>query len=98
LFRWLAILLRFGAAWMKQRQFRPAACYGVAVLMGWALMLGPFARQPRSQYERNQEYVFSAQILERLGEGQQEKAMLDLIRRKFPGLLAADPNDANHAK
>jgi hypothetical protein len=41
--------------------------------MGWALMLGPFARQqPRSQYERNQEYVFSAQILERLGERQQE--------------------------
>jgi hypothetical protein len=86
------------AAWIEQRQFRSAACYGIAVLIGWTLMLGPFARQPRSQYERSQEYVFSAQILERLGERRQERAMLDLIRQKFPGLLAPDPNDVNHVK
>jgi 4-amino-4-deoxy-L-arabinose transferase-like glycosyltransferase len=85
-------------AWIKRRQFRLAGCYVVAVLIGWALMLGPFARQPRSQYERNQEYVFSAEILERLGERQQEQAMLDLIRRKFPGLLAPDANGANQVK
>jgi hypothetical protein len=59
-------------AWIREREFRPGACYGAAVLMGWALMLGPFAGQPRSQYERNQEYVFSAQVLERLGERQQQ--------------------------
>jgi hypothetical protein len=90
-------LALFGA-WIKERQFRPAAGYCAALLIGWALMLGPFARQPRSQYERNQEYVFSAQILERLGERQQEQARLDLIRLKFAGLLAPGPGDVKNAK
>jgi hypothetical protein len=54
-------------------------------------MLGPLAREPRSQYERVQEYVFSAQIFHMLGQAQNEEAMLNLVRQKFPEMLPSDP-------
>lgn len=77
--------------WIRRRDFRAAAVYGLGVLMGWGLMLGPLARHPRSQYERVQEYIFSAQIFHMLGQSQNEQAMLSVVRQKFPDMLPSDP-------
>jgi len=85
-------------SFIGRRQFRTAAYCGVAVLVGWGLILGPLSRQPRAQYERRMEYLYSAQILYRLGERQKEQAMEDVIRKKFPGFLASDSGSAPNIK
>jgi 4-amino-4-deoxy-L-arabinose transferase-like glycosyltransferase len=74
------------------REFRLAIGYAVAVAIAWVLILGPLARQPRSQYERRVEYLFSAQAYYRLGDLQNERAMEDMIRQKFPGYLPPATN------
>jgi len=79
------------SGWIRRRDFRAASAYALSVLIGWGLMLGPLAREPRSQYERVQEYVFSAQIFHMLGQAQNEEAMLNLVRQKFPEMLPSDP-------
>lgn len=70
---------------LLRREFLKAANGGVALLAGWALILGPLSRQPRDQYERPQEYLLSAEILHLQGEEPKAEAMLDLVREKFPG-------------
>jgi len=83
------------AASIERRDFRSALYGVVAVCAAWALILGPLSRQPRAEYERRLEYLFSAQIFYRLGDQQREKAAEDEIRQKFPGFLppaATQPN------
>jgi hypothetical protein len=70
-----------------RREFRKTLAYGVALLAGWALILGPLSRRPRQEYERPAEYLFSAQVYHELGEEQKAQAMLSLVRQKFPGAL-----------
>ena len=82
--------------WIRRRDFRAASVYGLGVLVGWSLMLGPLARHPRSQYERVQEYVFSAQIFHMLGQTENEQAMLNIVRQRFPEMLP--PGAAKDAK
>jgi len=60
------------------------------VLIGGCLMLGPLAREPRSKCERVQDYIFSAQIFHLHGQTQNEQAMLNLVRQKFPEMLPSD--------
>jgi 4-amino-4-deoxy-L-arabinose transferase-like glycosyltransferase len=84
---WAAHLLAFLSAWVRHREFRKLAYSSLALLAGWALILGPLARQPQSQYERPLEYLMSAEIYHRLGNESQAQAMLALARRRFPGVL-----------
>jgi len=70
--------------------FAPPSSYGLGVLIGGCLMLGPLAREPRSKCERVQDYIFSAQIFHLHGQTQNEQAMLNLVRQKFPEMLPSD--------
>jgi hypothetical protein len=70
---------------VERREFLKAAYGGAALLVGWALILGPLSRQPRDQYERPQEYLMSAEIFHLQGEEQKAEGMLEFVRQKFPG-------------
>jgi 4-amino-4-deoxy-L-arabinose transferase-like glycosyltransferase len=72
--------------WVRRREFGKACYASAALLVGWLLMLGPLARQPRRQYERASEYLVSAQIYERLGDEKKAREMMDVVRQRFPGL------------
>jgi 4-amino-4-deoxy-L-arabinose transferase-like glycosyltransferase len=84
---WAAYFLCYLGSLIRRREFIRAAYFGAALLVGWILLLGPLAQQPTDHYERPTEYIFSAEIFHQLGQNQNEKAMLDLIRAKFPGAL-----------
>jgi 4-amino-4-deoxy-L-arabinose transferase-like glycosyltransferase len=84
---WAAYLLAYLFALVRHREFRKVAYSSLALLIAWVLILGPLARQPRSQYERPVEYLMSAEIYHSLGNESQAQAMLVLVRRKFPGAL-----------
>lgn len=73
--------------WIRARDFRRMSAAALFLLTSWGLILGPFARQPRDQYERASEYILEAQIYHRLGEDQKALAMIEFIRQKFPGSL-----------
>ena len=84
---WAAYFLADLAGFIRRREFRKAA-FAMGVLgVGWGLMQGPLARQPRESYERPAEYLLSAQILHQLGNDQEANATLALVRAKFPGVL-----------
>jgi len=85
---WAAYFLVFLAGLIRERKFRYAISCGFVLLAGWGLILGPLARQPRNQYERPQEYMWSAIIFYQHGEQQKGNAMIALIRQKFPGALS----------
>ncbi|HKF26740.1 MAG TPA: hypothetical protein VKB24_12200, partial [Candidatus Acidoferrum sp.] len=72
--------------WIRRREFRTAGYAGLAAAVGWLLMLGPLARQPRQQYERASEYLVSAEIYHRLGDETKSREMLDMARERFPEL------------
>ena len=82
-----AYFLTLVANFVRQHNYRSAVISVLAVALGWALILGPLSRQPRAQYERRLEYLFTAQIWYRLGDVKKEHAAEDLIRQKFPGFL-----------
>ena len=82
-----AHFLVFARTLLERREFYKAASYGVALLVGWALILGPLSRRPRELYERPAEYMISAQIFHQLGEEGKAQAMLALVRQKCPGVL-----------
>jgi 4-amino-4-deoxy-L-arabinose transferase-like glycosyltransferase len=67
----------------RRREWRRVAGWGVAVLAGWLLVLGPLARQPRREYERPYEYQVSADIYRTLGQEGKCREMEGLIREKF---------------
>src|SRR5262249_14219598 len=70
--------------WTRGRDFRKAGYAGAALVVGWTLVLGPLARQPREQYERASEYLVSAQIYARLGDETKAREMMDIVRQRFP--------------
>jgi len=70
--------------WAGKRDFRRVGSASAALVVGWALMLGPLARQPRQQYERASEYLVSARIYERLGDEKKAREMMEIVRQRFP--------------
>jgi len=72
---------------IRRHEFIWVAGATAALLIGWGLVLGPFAKQPRSHYERPAEYVFAGWLYHRLGDEQRSNAMIDYVRRNFPGAL-----------
>jgi 4-amino-4-deoxy-L-arabinose transferase-like glycosyltransferase len=73
--------------WIRDRDFWKVSATAFGLLAGWGLILGPFARQPRDQYERASEYILVARIYHGLGDDQKALAMIEFIRQKFPGVL-----------
>jgi len=69
---------------LREREYPKVAFAAAALLVGWGLVLGPFARQPRRQYERAAEYLMAGWVYQQLGDEQRSKEMLDLVRRRFP--------------
>jgi 4-amino-4-deoxy-L-arabinose transferase-like glycosyltransferase len=84
---WAAYLLAYLFALLRQREFRKLAYSSTALLAGWVLILGPLARQPRTQYERPVEYLISAEVYHRIGNESEAQKMLAIVRRRFPGVL-----------
>lgn len=84
---WAAYFAVSFGVWIRRREFHKAAYYGAALLVAWALILGPLSRQPSERYERPAEYLVSAEIFHRLGEEQKAQEMLGLVRQRFPGAL-----------
>jgi hypothetical protein len=84
---WAAYFAVSLGAWIGRREFHKAAYYGAALLVAWALVLGPLSRQPSERYERPAEYLVSAEIFHRLGEEQKAQEMLGLVRQRFPETL-----------
>jgi hypothetical protein len=83
---WAAYFLAAFIASMRQHALRNAFYYGVPLLVGYALVLGPLAQQPRNRYERPAEYILAAQVYHQLGQEQEAQAMRALAREKYLGL------------
>jgi hypothetical protein len=80
---WAAYFFSYVVDLARARRILLATCWGMVLLMGWLLVLGPLARQPRERYERPAEYLITAEIYHRLGN---ENAFLRTeaeIRQKF---------------
>jgi hypothetical protein len=80
---WAAYFFSYLVDLARARRIGLATCWGIVLLMGWLLVLGPLARQPRERYERPAEYLITAEIYHRLGN---ENAFLRTeaeIRQKF---------------
>jgi hypothetical protein len=79
---WAAIFL---ISISNQMLHAPRAAFAMAfsLLAGWGLCLGPFARVPKSQYERPLEYQLARLAYLRSGQVEKAKQMEALIRQKF---------------
>jgi 4-amino-4-deoxy-L-arabinose transferase-like glycosyltransferase len=74
--------------WVKAKESpRHATLASAAVVVGWALCLGPFARVPKARYERALDYVIAAGVYESAGRLDESEAMKNVVREKFPELI-----------
>ena len=78
-----AYFLVYLYALVCQRHFSGSIAYGAAVVISWVLILGPLSRQPRQQYERPAEYIFSAEIYHQHGDDQKALAILNWVHANF---------------
>jgi len=80
---WAAYFLSYFWGLLQRRDFRVAGGWGAILLLGWGLVLGPLARQPRQQYERPAEYVLAARICQQLGWEKEWAQTQRELRQKF---------------
>jgi 4-amino-4-deoxy-L-arabinose transferase-like glycosyltransferase len=83
---WAAYFLSYLFSLIRERRALLAGCWGIALLLGWCLVLGPLARQARQRYERPAEYLITAEIYQKLGNEDGFSRTEAEIRQKF-GIL-----------
>jgi 4-amino-4-deoxy-L-arabinose transferase-like glycosyltransferase len=80
---WAAYFSSYFVGLIQQREMRAASRWGIGLLLGWLLVLGPLARQPRKRYERPAEYLLTAAIYQQLGREQDFLQTLAEVQEKF---------------
>lgn len=76
------------AAWvlqqMQQRQWKSVASVLAAVVVGWALSLGPLSRCPAAFRDRPNEYELAAQVYDRMHQPENAAEMRQIAKRLTP--------------
>lgn len=81
---WASCLLLW--LFQERKDLRKVGAVSASLLVGWALCLGPFSRQPAAAYERPAEFQLSAFIYDQLGLTNEAAQVRATIREKFPGV------------
>jgi 4-amino-4-deoxy-L-arabinose transferase-like glycosyltransferase len=88
---WAACFLALFVDLIRRREFRLAGVCAFALCLGWLLVLGPFAQQPRGHYYKPDTYIVAADLYRRLGDPQKSSEMTARLHQKFPDLANQKP-------